>query len=545
MQSISNLIIMHYHLRLGGVTDVITRAVQVLIQEPLISHITLAVGEELPLPRDEFMKKFTTDTYTLQEVKKKLTLHIEPAIGYTTSSDSTALHSSLQQFFQSIDMPHVLWWIHNHHLGKNTLFTKILMEYIHSHPAQTILQIHDFPEAARYQNLSNLTNTMNIADAYRTTPTSSIAVINSHDLQVLNNSGVPSVLIPNIVPTTTGASVSSNTTRTSTDIKQALAHAFPQHLELSPSAPYTLFTYPVRCIRRKNVLEAALITKMYEQFTQHPCALCVTLEGTSEQERGYSQLVAQLYANGHIRGYFNIGNNLSPLNIDFNEVCKASDTICSSSTQEGFGFSFLSTVSWETPLLARHIASVQDIYSLLTHTWPSCWYSTIAIARTLLSSSHIQHITECYTQKIEFLSQYYTHAQIVKIQKEVESIVTQSHIDFSFLPIPIQVHILQHFQSLAPTILEDNTTLLQQLEKTINDAPAIINRDTITATQEKIHSNYSGQVFKEVFYSIANTLQQAECSPNESNPQVAYAIQNSFLNIENIRALYEPLSYEE
>ena len=424
----------------------------------------------------------------------------------------------------------------------------MLMDFLNTHTQATILQIHDFSEAARFDNMIALEKEMPLSDTYKNSPHTIFTTINSHDHTMLNIAKIHNYILPNIIP----AVQMPTHTADDIDTKEKICQHFPQytggashHKKQAVEEAPLLFTYPVRCIRRKNVIEAALISKLYERHFGKKTLFCITLEGVSESERAYSHIVKSLFQNNHIRGFFNIGNDLDAYNIDFNDVCKCSDLIISSSTQEGFGFSFLSTVQWEVPLLARNINVSRDIIPVLDSHWHHHWYDTVLVPTAVLESVEpdLPHtIQSYYKKKLVSLASMYDEKTLEPITASLQTLC-QSHIDFSFLPVSVQVKIMQQ-DALLEDIISHNTILLEHIHTMIESHRSMTKTQLLSNKQnanESITKQFGEEIFKDIFQKLCSITLHGEVHTTPSPEQASQHIKKEFLSLDYIRALYDSL----
>ena len=126
--------VIHYHLRPGGVTRVIERAV-----ESLGNNVDLLVlTGEAPAPNDALTP---------------LTEPFQPlAYSEATTSNPEKLVEDLRVTARSLlGRDPDLWHIHNHALGKND-FTPQLVKHLAKAGCRLLLQPHDFAEDGRPKN---------------------------------------------------------------------------------------------------------------------------------------------------------------------------------------------------------------------------------------------------------------------------------------------------------------------------------------------------------------------------------------------------------
>ncbi|MEA1910571.1 MAG: hypothetical protein U9N32_02720, partial [Spirochaetota bacterium] len=263
------LVVFHYHLLPGGVTQVITSsAIAALRYLPDIEGITLVSGNY------ENTENVITDIKTQLKDFNSGIIDVDsfilPEIGYlsdkTKDPDLKNLKDILNKSFSGN-----IWWIHNYHLGKNPIFTEALLQIAEDFPIQKmIMQIHDFPEASRYENLENLRKYV-IRSFYPIYSNVRYVVINSRDYAYLTDAGIPRELVfllNNPVESLKREEGKTHFDRLSTALSNRRRKGTMEKIDkiLSKSAPSyikgaPLMVYPVRTIRRKNVLEAGLLAK--------------------------------------------------------------------------------------------------------------------------------------------------------------------------------------------------------------------------------------------------------------------------------------------
>ena len=509
----NSLLIIHYHFKKGGVTDVISRALKAIAVSAQIDNthykITLASGEK---------ENALSYPYKDRDISRVSINSIEiPTLQYYSQSkvfDDSHV-SQLQDFFDEYTASHRIWWVHNHHLGKNPYFTKLLMQHLDNTQQPCILHMHDFPESARFANLALLQNVLPLSACYSAMPHTQYAVINSIDKMHLKNGGLQAHYIPNIIPAVTPV--------TTSHAHEVLYELAPHHA--APPQEATLFTYPVRCIRRKNVLEGALIAKAYAHYINHACNFNITLAGLSEQEKQYSETVKSLFEDGTICGFFNLGAHADNT-LALSDMCGASDVVISSSVQEGFGFSYIGAAMWGCPLLARDIPVTQDSKKAL-HAWRTHWYSSVDIPWAILSNTEKQELDAAYMQKICALQDMgvYTHTNISQLQAELKALMQAPTIDFSFLSVNIQVNLLKNFTACGDDIIRANSAFLEKTHGLVKSKNAITKQE-VSSVQKNVETHFGERAFLSAFEFACATTKQDDASSKTPayNPKVVAQI---------------------
>ncbi len=500
----NHILIIHYHFKKGGVTDVISEAIKTFDAYNITAQITLACGDT-----SEQSNEIITSIGTLKNISLKS--KCLTALGYSESFTKTDHdevsythnYSVLEHFFTTYTARNTLWWVHNPHIGKNPFFTKVLMEHLERTEQPCILHMHDFPEQARFSNLEALQKIIPLSSCYKAVTSTQYVVINSVDAHILRNSGMCVYYIPNIVIQNT----SEHVHKKPCDAHVLLQSIDSQYAHTSKNA--LLFTYPVRCIRRKNVLEAALITKLYECYARIPCNYNITLPGESKQEKHYSDMVQSLFQERTIHGFFASGKD--PRNtVSLAEMCSASNLILSSSIQEGFGFSYVKSALWGCPLLARFIEVAKDSAALLKF-WNVYWYNEIAIPLTLLSSKECLYLRNVYEEKIREVCAFacYTSQHAHILREELAVMMSAASIDFSFLSVPIQMRFLRDFDEHSDDLLKANKKLMKKTHILVQSKHNITD-EKIQYTRDSIMRRFGKHAFVKAFTDAVNAVKNSK-----------------------------------
>ncbi len=521
----THLVIFHYHMLPGGVTDVIVQSVMALAQSSrYITRITLVCGRS---DNTDHVYKWLTAYLSRHKYPLKLDIHIMPEIDYLNHSDKltdlkqrlAALQKMLISMFAS---PSGIWWIHNYQLGKNPLFSEVILRIIDSGIGQRImLQIHDFPEAGRPYNLLKLKRIVGhplypVADKVR------YLVINSRDSSILRQAGLPADLV---YLAENPISPFARHTQEPARVKQILSSCggLPGR-ELNTDTP--LVIYPVRAIRRKNVLEAGLITRLLPGSPR----LLVTLPGVSAAEKSYSAFVADCFADGLIPGFFGLGTRLDELGIGFASLLAACSLMCCSSVQEGFGYPYLQALLLGVPLLARRLDVMDGFISMFDH-YPSSFYSSLLVP---LESEDTTGLKRAYMGHIRALRRTFSPALLDSLAGEVEELFHNRLIDFSFLSFSLQRKMLERaagadFQNQVKAV---NTALFRDAGKLLS-APH-------KPKQEHVLSRYGFKAYTEtidqVIESFSQTVELGAVRPESIDD----AVLGMFCSLSNLRLLFAP-----
>src|SRR6056297_569422 len=431
--------IFHYHLLTGGITQVITSSVKALLQQqPDQFEITLVCGRDSQ--RTNIVEKIEKALKS-QGIEAKVHSQPIPEIDYLVEQDTPPkvedIKQKLNEYFSGS-----IWWVHNYHIGKNPFFTEALLQIAREQPQQQlILHIHDFPESGRFSNLKALYENLE-SPIYPISQNVRYVVINSRDRDILRNAGIPEgrlFLLNNPIEPHSTAHVDS------WQVQQKIENWAGEHIPgWKPEGK--LLLYPVRTIRRKNVLEAGLLTHLVES----PVNLLVTLPGVSQQERAYSSLVESAFQNLLISGAWGIGGNLDEIGISFEELTRSADVIVSTAIQEGFGYLFINSVLWGAPLIARDL----DILGALKDYFlpqSSYFYSQLQVP---LSTGDRAALGDTYSQILNSVAGLLPDDQHKRIRYEVEQLLAERLIDYSYLSVEQQYQVLRQAAESPEFVLE-------------------------------------------------------------------------------------------
>jgi len=296
--------IVHYHLRRGGVTNVIQSTREAFRGTGV--EILVISGEEPP------EGVIIDNLAVIPGLQYRKTAYLSMAEGL-----SDALKDAAQKHFGS--QPDV-WHFHNHNLGKNVLMPLAIANLVEE-KAGILLQMHDFPEDGRHRNYSAQRSFFDGEKDFRRTlyPLAShvhYATINQRDWNFLKSAGMRSDhlhLLPNSV----------------TGIKPATT---PDEKPFSKGKRFLL--YPTRAIRRKNIGELLLLALTYGRDFDFATSLAPQ---NPEWFQVYDQWCA-LAKEMNLPIFFGIGQDGR---YKFPDLVGWSDSILTTSVAEGFGLAFL------------------------------------------------------------------------------------------------------------------------------------------------------------------------------------------------------------
>ncbi len=520
--------LVHHHLEPGGVTQVVELSAKALAAHlPGLEEIRLVSGRSGGA--EALLKRLEPDcagagvSVTLKIIEEidYLPADIEP------SDDTKELADSIRRKLLSVCSGSV-WMVHNYQLGKNPLFTRALLNIAQDHPEERLcFYIHDFPECSRYENLS-FSRQFIPNSPYPVAPNVRYVVINSRDLRYLTEAGIPDscvFLVNNPVPDEKLPEDDREKRRARFE-----RELFEEHRGYVTGAP--LFLYPVRTIRRKNVLEMGLISAAAGE----PINLLVTLPGVSHTEKEYSDKVENAFAEGLIPGIWGIGIKLQQADIPFPDLVSVADVICSSSVQEGFGYLFINSKLWGMPILARYLEVLDGIKSVFDDH-PACFYRSVFVP---LASGEIRSLKEAYAEKARSVESLTGEEIVNSILRQFEDITVNGACDFSYFPVERQLEVLKKIKTdtaFRNDLIGLNGDIFEALDRFSSglNAPDV---NTEPDSRPFSFERYAGSVAK-VIESFGSESKSAHAAVLEEKPDVQENLIRKFASIEYLRLLYD------
>ncbi len=501
-----DLVIFHYHLMPGGITTVIRHGVESLVRySDRVSRIRVVAGR---IPKDE-PPYAGAEIVRLPDIDYATVL---PLGGVLWKERAERFADMLQERFGG---DNAVWWVHNYHLGKNPLFTEALLR-LAADPRgpRLILQPHDFPEAGRFRNLSLLDRLVSLP-LYPQGPRVRYAPINSRDYRMLRDAGIPEsslFLLENPVATPVEK-------RWTEDRRGLRALLFP----LADPLQQTVL-YPVRSIRRKNVLEAGMLLRLVDT----PLRLVVTLPGVSKPEKEYSSLVESTFNSGLIPGEFGVGARRTDLRPE--QLAAACDIVVSSSVQEGFGYLFIQALQWGLPLLARRLETIPDGAGLYDG-YPAVFYDGLLCP---LESTETSSLLSRYREKLRRIRGLLPDSVEERLDAELSSMLARRAVDFSYLDVPLQVRLLEAAgrPDFRAAFRDLNRDLAGGFAALLNERPP----GRRQAVEERFGlSAYAGRV-DSLLDSFGLTGPQ---TPGQSPIEVEQKVRAAFARAEHARLLFD------
>lgn len=343
-----DLIIVHYHLRPGGVRRVIEMATPHLVRrrpEP-VRRVVLATGEA---PDRVWLLNFR---HRLAGTPVRVV--VEPAFGYLSelATSDRVLRKTValgigRLVQEAADQP-CLIWAHNLGLGRNLHLSRELTSVAHALGIPLVAHHHDWWFENRWHHFAvgpqpGVSKLDRMADTVlAASPRICHVAINQADAAVLaRHFPGRSGWLPN--------PVERGTPPPAARVRAARAWLREQ---LGEDAPVWLL--PCRLLRRKNLAEALLLTRWLR-----PEAWLATTGGVSSAEEQF--YADTLNAAAQERGWrlrLGLLKGEETLKPSVQELLAASEAVLLTSLQEGFGLPYLEAIAAGRPLLARHLSNI-------------------------------------------------------------------------------------------------------------------------------------------------------------------------------------------
>lgn len=369
------LVVLHYHLRPGGVRRIIELALPPILhsRESRFREVVIATGE-------------AAGEHWLAELRARLPaavdmdVFLEPAFHYFSECRRQPeilrrrIRAALEALLPADRAAETVVWAHNLGLARNLLLADTLRHVTRERRIRLLSHHHDFwfenrwarwaeMQACGFRTLSGMARAV-----FSLAPGQGFATINRLDQAVLQRT-MPrrAFWIPNLV--SRPKPLAKTRTRRARETLSRL---------LGDEAPVWLV--PTRFLRRKNLAEAVLLTRWLR-----PDGWLVTTAGVSSpDEKSYARRLDQAARQGNWRVRFRFLDDRHNTDIGFDDVVAAAEVLLLTSVQEGFGLPYLEASAAGKPLLARRLPNVSPDLKSLGFRFPHL-YEDVWIAPELLN----------------------------------------------------------------------------------------------------------------------------------------------------------------
>ena len=369
--SYRNLVVVHYHLRPGGVRRIIELALPHITSAASVQSITLACGEMPDSAWREDLERALRGT--------QLRFLCEPSFRYLSEQRSPPevirgrIRSALEGLTEKVPPAETLIWAQNLGLARNLILSDELAAFSARHGLPLLSHHHDLWFENRWARWSEMR-------AYGFRSLSAVArasfaagarvchvTINRLDNAVLSKHlGSRARCLPNL----------AQRSRTPSPARIRTARDWLKS-QLGDDAPVWIF--PTRFLRRKNLAEAVLLTRWLR-----PEGWFVTTAGvSSREERSYARRLEAASRTNKWRVRFRLLAEADGSAPAISDLATASEAMMLTSAQEGFGLPYLEAAALGKPLIARHLPNVIPDLLDLGFSFPHL-YEEILIASSLL-----------------------------------------------------------------------------------------------------------------------------------------------------------------
>ncbi|MEI6280020.1 MAG: hypothetical protein WCQ16_11670 [Verrucomicrobiae bacterium] len=337
------LVVIHYHFRVGGVRRVIELLLPGLARH--FSKVTLLAGEAPEQAwADEMRRKIPTARFA-----------IHPALGYLDAGDfrPDLLRREIRRALEPNISADSFVWAHNLALGRNILLAEEVAARSAATGARLLSHHHDFWCDQRWARWPAMR-----ARGFRTLDQVARAVfaagarvvhagINSGDVRLLAKHLPCTAWLPNPMDDADNP----------TDARVRRARKWLAG-QVGDAAP--VWICPARFLRRKNFSEAVLLARWI-----CPGGWLVSTGGVSSAgEADYGTRLREAAARGMWRTRFGLVSPGAP-GPSVREIMTAADALVMTSVQEGFGFPYLEGAGLGRPLVARCLPQIQPDLEVL------------------------------------------------------------------------------------------------------------------------------------------------------------------------------------
>jgi glycosyltransferase involved in cell wall biosynthesis len=427
-----NLVIVHYHLRPGGIRRIIELATPHLVREVPrpITCVVLATGQ-----RDD---RSWHDYFVQQLPGVSVEMFVDPSFNYLSEQRSsseritTRLRSALNTLFADADAGNCLVWAHNLGVGRNPLLARELTAACAGRAIPLVAHHHDWwfdNRWTRWPEMRRMGFRTLAASARVVFPTDDHALhvaINHADAAILSRHfGKCSLWLPNLTEPASSPSV-ARVRSAQRWLRNKLAH---------DGAPVWLL--PCRTLRRKNIAEALLLTR----WLRPEAWLVVTGAASSADETPCFKALERAAHKHHWRLRLGVLAGDESRKPSVPELLAASEAVLLTSIQEGFGLPYLEAAAAQRPLIARQLPNIAPDLHRFGFRFPQM-YDEILIAPGLFDWQ-----AERVRQQKRFIVWRATMPTFArtKVSKPAMLVIPRPHpVAFSRLTLTAQLDVLAH-----------------------------------------------------------------------------------------------------
>lgn len=506
----ATLVVVHYHLRSGGIRRVIERGLAALARHNggAIRRFILATGEPAENPWLE----------NLQDLCGRIPVEerVEPSLGYISEMRTTnpgVIRARTRRFLSDLlshdAVDSTLVWAHNLGLARNVILAEELAAACERSGAALLSLHHDLwfdnrwvrwreARATGYADPDRLA-----AAIFPVAPRIVHAAINREDYRLLRRGfGPRAAWLPN----------SCDPPGRPNRQKIRAARAWLEKATgLQNGAPRWLM--PVRLLRRKNVAEALLLARWL-----HPHSQLVTSGGvSSEDERPYAEQLARAASTHDWPLHLSVLETHSRKTPGIDSLIAASDGVFLTSLQEGFGLAYLEAASWRRPLVCRKLPNIMPDLRSFGMRFHHAYTETRVATELFDAALERKRQTAAWRQWRSKLPQAFrklARPPVLLLEKDIPRTVP-----FSRLTLEAQIEVLAADPDETFKHCAASNRFLKPWREELADGPL---RHTVWP--EKATAALSGETYCRRFYSAL----QGISSRKRANPDPA-AVQAGFI----------------
>jgi glycosyltransferase involved in cell wall biosynthesis len=362
------LVILHYHLRPGGIRRIIELATPHLIREAPrpITRVALATGQRADRQWHE--------QFSLQLPGVPVEVFVERSFNYLSEQRASPqritahIRRALETVFADAHAGNCLVWAHNLGVGRNLLLARELASACAARDLPLVSHHHDWwfdNRWARWPEMRRFGFRSLAAPARAVFPEQGRVVhaaINHADAAVLSRHfGKASFWLPNLTEPAAPPSAAHRW------LRSKLAHG---------DAP--VWVLPCRTLRRKNIAEALLLTR----WLRPEAWLVLTGAASSAEELPYFRAMETAAREHHWRLRLGVLAGDESRKLAVADLLAASEAVLLTSIQEGFGLPCLEAAAAQRPLIARRLPNIAPDLDRFGFRFPQA-YDDILIAPAL------------------------------------------------------------------------------------------------------------------------------------------------------------------
>lgn len=479
--------IVHYHLRTGGVSQVIASASRELSARGV--HHVILVGEAPDGPTDLPVRVVTGLDYGRDVFPKRpeeempINEQEVPSIDAPPAgrSGKTSLPETLRAAAaDALGGAPDIWHFHNHSLGKNPLIADVVARLAEENE-RLVLHIHDLAEDGRPENYRMIAGCRKL---HPVSPRVHHVFLNARDREIFIAAGLPeehASVLANPIP------------------------SIPVSALRSPHSPIVFA--PVRCIRRKNPGEMVLLSALAPEGSRFAVSRAPSNPAALAVHDAWKRFAIR----HSLPIDFDVSDRIAPAgsrDASFESWVAHATHFISTSVAEGFGMTFLEAAAHRKPLIARNLEHVTreherhgfrsgDRYDAILI--PEDWITPVILREHVTTTLERNH--RAYGRALSSSS----------IEAVLQALNLDGWLDFGNLPEPLQQGVIERIadpasQQVPLVKTGDRTTAL-----TVWLASVLANREP-SATTEQL-APWSPSAHGDALLSIYRKLADAPAGP--------------------------------